>query len=259
MRCVLVRCPEDSPYHFLFIFFPNPTAVAPHDGTGKAFPNLGLANITFDALSDSINTEVHGKVLLVKVLLQNLIDGFESSGKKSRVMNIGAPFGDGPKPDGSFMVIPGWMTLGTAKAASAYVWESLKKELSFTPGAKDAIALGYGHPGMTESSITKNAAETYPDSYPLKKMVASRLTAGNMHTGDESAALFNGVMEQTTDEEFENETWNVAKMFAKNFDGVNVKATPDVGAAGIDLKQAESTGDAALPIHKQTSSPVKAN
>ena len=105
---------------------------------------------------------------------------------------------------------------------------------------------------MTESSITKNAAETNPDNYPLKKMVASCLTAGNMHTGDESAALFNGVREQTTDDEFENETWNVANMFTKNFDGITVKATPDVGAAGLDLNQAESTGDAPKPppIHE---------
>lgn len=159
-------------------------------------------------------------------------------------MNIGAPFGDGPKPDGSFMVIPGWMTLGTAKAASAYVWESLKKELSFTPGAKDAIVLGYGHPGLTESSITKNAAETYPDSYPLKKMVTSRFAAGTAYTADESAALFNGVMEQTTDEEFENETWNVTKMFIKNFDGITVKETPDLG--GLTLPTGQT-------------SPVKAN
>lgn len=69
-------------------------AVAPNDGTGKAAPNMGLPNLTFDLLDDAIKTDVHGKIFLVKELLANLIAGFESSGKKSRVINIGAPFGE---------------------------------------------------------------------------------------------------------------------------------------------------------------------
>jgi NAD(P)-dependent dehydrogenase (short-subunit alcohol dehydrogenase family) len=220
----------DEPLNYILLA----AAVAPNDGTGKAAPNMGLSNLTYDLVDDAIRTDVHGKVFLVKELLSNLIAGFESSGKKSRVMNIGAPFGDGPKPDGSWMVIPGWMTMGVSKAASKYVWESLKMELKFTPGGKEAILLGYGHPGLTESSITKEAARDYPDSHPLKGMVNARMSSGAYHTRDESAALFNGVFEQTTDEEFEAENWTVVKMYGSNFEGVEVKETPDV-SAGIVL------------------------
>lgn len=204
-------------------------AVAPNDGE-KPAPNLGLANLTHKALTDAIQTDVHGKVFLVKVLLSNLIAGFKTSGRKSRVFNLGAPFGDGPKPDGSFVVLPGWMTIGVSKAASKYAWESLKLELSQDPeGAKAAVLLGYGHPGLTESSITKDVKDFYPEGHILKKMVGGRLDAGDCHSGYESACLFSGVMEEAGDEEFEKETWGIAKIWGRKFGGCEgVKETSDV-------------------------------
>ena len=209
-------------------------AVAPNDGTGKASPNFGLANLTFDLVDDAIRTEVHGKIFLVKTILPNLIAGFKAAGKKSRVMNIGAPFGDKPKPDGKMMAIPGWMTIGIAKAATKYAWDSLQLEMSRDPASDEAIVLGYGHPGLTETSITRDAVAFYPKAYPLQKMCEKRLSSGDVHTSDEAASLFNAVMEQVGDEEFAKETWNIVKMFGMNFDGVDVKKTSDV-ASGIEL------------------------
>lgn len=186
-----------------------------------------IGSITRENFQDMIQTSVYGKVFTTQLLSENLKKAGPT--KKARVFNVGVPFGDGPMPNGKYMCVPGWIGLGAAKAAAKYVWEGMKVECA------DVALFGYGHPGLTKTSITTGVYDNWAKDMMISQMVTKRFEGKDFMTPDEPAALFWNVLTKTSDEDFQNVTWAINKMCAE-FPDVKVTQTSDV-AGGIKLPE----------------------
>jgi len=166
---------------------------------GAAAPkNLGgvghnLKTITRGDFDDMMNTDVHGKLFV----MQGIASKLEGAEPKPRVFNLGAPFSDGPKPDGSYMVVPGWGGFGCVKAANKWLHEAMKMDM------KDLANFGYGHPGMTKTILTDEFAEKYDKNHPMAQMVSKRWGSGDYHTPEEAATIFYSIFTKASDEDMQ--------------------------------------------------------
>lgn len=218
----------DTPIHFVFLTAACPTNV---DNMGHRF-----TNITHEILDDMIRTDAHGKLFVVQRLLPNLQAVTDAEESKPRVFSIGAPFSDGPKPDGSYMVIPGWAGFGVAKAAATWVHQGMKTELSGT------ACFGYGHPGFTRTPLIEQAAKDFSPQHMLNKMCTKRMDAGDCHTPVEAAKMFYAVMTASDDAEFAGTKWNIVNMFNRFGREQGAKETSDV-KGGIKVPAPSGAGE----------------
>lgn len=191
----------DNELHFVLLAAACPKNLA----AGMGAP---IADMGWDDLDDMIRTDCHGKLFVVQKLLGNLKAARDAQdGQKSRVFSIGAPFSDGPKPDGTYMSIPGWAGFGAAKAACKWIHEGMAAEL------KDIAAFGYGHPGLTKTPLIDIVAKDYNEGHLLYKMCNGRISKGDFHTAIEPARMFYSAMTATDDAEFSTTKWDIVKLF----------------------------------------------
>jgi NAD(P)-dependent dehydrogenase (short-subunit alcohol dehydrogenase family) len=212
----------DLPIHYVFMCAACPKNV---DDMGHRFTNIG-----YDDLDDMIKTDAHGKLFVVQRLQKNFQAVCDASNSKPRVFTIGAPFSDGPKPDGKYMVIPGWAGFGVAKAACKWVYEGMKVEMSAT------ASFGYGHPGFTKTPLIDKVVKDFSSDHMLSKMCTKRISAQDYHTPVEAAKMFYAVMTATDDAEFCDCKWNIVKMYQRFGKDLGAKEISDV-KAGIAIPE----------------------
>lgn len=217
----------DLPVHIVFLAAASPKNV---DDKGHRF-----SNITYEIFDDMIKTDAHGKLFVVQALIPSLQKARDIEGKKSRVFSIGAPFSEGPKPDGEYMVIPGWAGFGVAKACATWTHAGMKAELG------DVALFGYGHPGFTKTPLIHGAMTDFGDDHMLNKMCNKRIAANDYHTPLESARLFYAVLSTVEDEEFEKTKWNIVNTFKRFGSEQGAKAISDV-KQGIKVPESKSAG-----------------
>ncbi|CAD7940621.1 unnamed protein product [Amoebophrya sp. A120] len=199
-------------------------AAAPKNTSGTGH---NLKSISREDFDDMMNTDVHGKLFVMQALANNL-----GSEPKARVFNLGAPFSDGPKPDGTYMVVPGWGGFGAVKAANKWLHEGMKVDM------KEQAIFGYGHPGMTKSLLTDEFAENYDKNHPMAAMVSKRWAAGDYHTPEETAAIFYSVFSKTSDDDFQTGTWSIVRSWKEFGKDLGCKEIMDVNG-GIPLPAPE--------------------
>ncbi|CAD7962490.1 unnamed protein product [Amoebophrya sp. A25] len=206
----------NTPIHFVML-----AAACPKNTAGMG---TNLTSISREDMEDMMNTDVYGKLFVCQAIGENL----KSAEPKARVFNLGAPFSDGPKPDGTYMVVPGWAGFGAAKAANKWIHEGMKADM------KDWALFGYGHPGMTKSLLTDEFATKYDKAHPMAAMVSKRWEASDYHTPEETATVFYSIMTKTSDEDYQTGTWNVVRSYTTFGQELGVKEIADV-KAGIAL------------------------
>jgi hypothetical protein len=182
-------------------------------------------------LSTQIKTDCHGKLFVVQSLLPNLQRVCDMEDNKPRVFSIGAPFSEGPKPDGNYMVIPGWAGFGVAKAAATWAHAGMKAEMSGT------ATFGYGHPGFTKTPLIHQAMTDFSQDHMLNKMCNKRIGAGDFHTPLESARLFYAVLTSVDDADFAGTKWNIVNSYGRFGRAQGAKEISDV-KAGIKVPEA---------------------
>ena len=153
------------------------------------------------------------------------------------MFSIGAPFSEGPKPTGDYMVIPGWAGFGVAKAAATWIHAGMKAEMGGT------AIFGYGHPGFTKTPLIKQAMDEFSKEHMLNKMCTKRIGAGDFHTPLESARLFYAVMTSVNDEEFQSTKWNIVNSYSRFGRAQGAKEISDV-KAGIKVPEAKGAAGA---------------
>lgn len=216
------RAVGNLPVHYIFLPAASPKNV---DEMGHRF-----SNITYEILDDMIHTDCHGKLFTVQKLLPNLQQVTDAGSAKPRVFSIGAPFSDGPKPDGNYMVIPGWAGFGVAKAAATWCHAGMKAELSGT------AVFGYGHPGFTRTPLIEQAVNDFSPEHLLNKMCQKRMGVTDYHTPVESAKMFYAIMTATDDEEYTATKWSIVNSFNKFGRDQGAKEISDV-KAGIKIPE----------------------
>jgi len=119
--------------------------------------------------------------------LQALASNLKSAQPKARVFNLGNPPSDGPKPDGTYMAIPGLCAFSAAKAAMKCMHDGMKVEM------KELADFGYGHPGLTRTSLTTAFHDKWSEKHPINGMMKKRFAEEDYFTPEESAAILYAV------------------------------------------------------------------
>merc|ERR1712023_574499 len=103
------------------------------------------------------------------------------------------------------MVFPGMGTFGASKAAVRWIHEAMKLEMA------EIADVGYGHPGVTRTSITEMFHDDLSEQHPMNGMIKKKFAADDYQKPAENAAMFYAVMSKATSEEYTEATWNLKK------------------------------------------------
>ena len=78
----------------------------------------------------------------------------------------------------------------------------------------DVACFGYGHPGLTKTSLTESVANDYNKDLMIAKMICGRFEKDDFALPEDPANLFFTVMQKANDADYQDTTWSIDKMVA---------------------------------------------